>query len=87
MTLGSRLRMRYTVLDKWASLAERRAISRKYRALTPLKSTRSQVELVKVTTPDDSRSEHESLTKHAEAILKVSCQCLNLRLMRRNRTA
>lgn len=32
----------------------------------------AKVELVKVTTPEDSRSEHEVLTQHAEAVLKVS---------------
>lgn len=30
-----------------------------------------KVELVKVTTPQDSRSQHESLTQDAEAVLKV----------------
>ena len=30
---------------------------------------------MKVTTPEDSRDEHEALTQHAEAVLKVSsCQ-------------
>lgn len=29
------------------------------------------MELVKVTTPEDSRAEHEALTQHAEAVLKV----------------
>lgn len=33
---------------------------------------RAQVELVKITAPQDSRSEHETLTQHAEAVLKVS---------------
>lgn len=27
---------------------------------------------MKVTTPEDSRDEHEALTQHAEAVLKVS---------------
>lgn len=31
-----------------------------------------QVELVKITTPEDSKREHEALTQHAEAVLKVS---------------
>lgn len=31
-----------------------------------------KVELVKVTTPQDSRSQHELLTQDAEAVLKVS---------------
>eukprot|EP00904_Undaria_pinnatifida_P012681 jgi/Undpi1/8543/HiC_scaffold_25.g11008.m1 len=30
-----------------------------------------KVELVKVTTPEDSRDEHEALTQHAEAVLKA----------------
>lgn len=33
---------------------------------------KTQVELVKVTTPEESRNEHETLTQQAEAILKVS---------------
>lgn len=30
-----------------------------------------KVELVKVTTPEDSHNQHEALTQHAEAVLKV----------------
>lgn len=34
---------------------------------------------MKVTTPEDSRNEHEALTQHAEAVLKVSsCQTFSV---------